>query len=129
MSSDKIRAVRNNNPGNIEKGAPWQGLMPPEEMTDEQKDEKRFCVFKSPKWGFRALARTLITYQDKHGIRTIVGVIARWAPPTENVTTAYVKHVSDMTGFKADEVLDLHSYEHLAPLVKAIAIHESGQPK
>lgn len=124
--SDNVRAVRNNNPGNVEKGAPWQGLMPDEEMTREQRDEKRFCVFKSPKWGFRAMARTLITYQDKYKITTIAGAVARWAPSNENDTKAYVRHVSDLSERNAAETLDFHSYADAAPVVKAMAIHECG---
>lgn len=127
MSSDQARAFHNNNPGNIERGAKWQGLCPPEEMTKEQADESRFAVFQSPKWGFRAMAVTLIAYQDKYKINTIRKVISRWAPPTENDTPAYIAHVFRLTGFGIDDALDLHTYESLAPLTKAIATHESGK--
>lgn len=124
--SSGVRAVRNNNPGNIEKGAPWQGLMPANEMTPDQADEHRFCVFQSPKWGFRALARILITYQDKHDIHTIAAAIARWAPMSENDTKAYVNHVCQLTGRLFNETLDFHNYDDLAPVAKAIATHECG---
>lgn len=130
--SNGIRAVRNNNPGNIERGAPWQGLMPRDEMTDAQKKETRFCVFQSPKWGFRAMAITLITYYDKRKakdgsrIDTIKEVIHRWAPPSENKTDAYIKAVDKAHPATASETIDLHEHADLAPLVKAIAIHECG---
>ena len=114
------RGVRNNNPGNIEKGDPWQGL------ADDQSSDPRFAVFKAPKWGFRCLARLLITYQDQHKKRTIAEIIRRWAPPSENDTNAYIAVVCLKTGFERDQVLDLHTYGHLNPLVKAIAIHENG---
>ncbi|HCQ3021998.1 TPA: hypothetical protein OHP99_004980, partial [Escherichia coli] len=52
------RGIRNNNPGNLDKGSPWQGLA-------ANPDEPRFCTFKDPVWGIRALAVTLITYHDK----------------------------------------------------------------
>lgn len=120
------RAVRNNNPGNIRIGDPWQGLAKLEDMTDEQKDENAFCVFQSPKWGFRALARVLISYFDKYQIKTIAGVITRWAPPGENDTVAYINRVAELTQTAADKSLDLHSFKDLRPLCKAIAIHESG---
>ena len=51
------RGIRNNNPGNLDKGAPWQGLV-------NNSSEPRFCTFKDPVWGIRALAVTLITYHD-----------------------------------------------------------------
>lgn len=124
--SDGVRAVRNNNPGNIEKGAPWQGLMPREDMTEEQLKEKRFCVFKAPSWGFRAMAVTLITYQDKYKIHTIRAAISRWAPGTENDTESYIRAVDRAHPRKSGDSLDMHSYDDLAPLCKAIATHECG---
>ncbi len=39
------RGIRNNNPGNLDKGSPWQGLI-------SNPSEPRFCTFKDPVWGF-----------------------------------------------------------------------------
>ena len=117
------RGIRNHNPGNIRKGDPWQGLSPVQ-------DDRDFCVFIAPKWGIRALARLLITYQDKHNIRTIRGIISRWAPSVENNTGAYIKAViayaSDDALVGPDEVIDLHQYPVLVALVRAIIHHENG---
>ena len=112
------RGVRNNNPGNIELGDPWQGLGPVNERTDP-----RFAQFVSPAYGIRALARTLITYQDKHNIRTVTGAINRWAPPVENDTGAYVRAVQKAVG---GDIVDMHDYRYLRPLVEAIIRHENG---
>lgn len=112
------RGVRNNNPGNIELGDPWQGLVPVNERTDP-----RFAQFVSPAYGIRALARTLITYQDKHKIRTVTGAINRWAPPVENDTGAYVRAVQKAVG---GDIVDMHDYRYLRPLVEAIIKHENG---
>lgn len=120
------RAQRNNNPLNIVKGSPWQGLMVPEMMTPEQEAETRFCVFSAPRWGFRAAAVTIITYFDKYQIDTIRGVIQRWAPPAENDTNAYIGFVCVHAGFSSDEVLDLHSYDVLFRLLKAMSQEEAG---
>lgn len=115
------RGIRNNNPGNIRRnGDPWQGL------ADRQGDIE-FFTFKTPVYGIRALARLLINYQDKHGLRTIEQIINRWAPTNENDTAAYVRAAARRTGFEADEKLDMHSYGDLEPLVKAIIHHENGQ--
>ena len=115
------RGIRNNNPGNLRRtDDPWQGLAETQTDTD-------FFVFQSPIYGIRALARTLIKYQDKHGLRTIRQIIGRWAPNAENDTVAYIKAVSDETGFAPDVVLDMHKYEHLKALVAAIIKHENGQ--
>ena len=128
----KTRGERNNNPGNIERIAAnkWQGRLSDAEYrtTRESRDNAgRFEVFSAVEWGIRALAALLIAYQDRHGLRTIRGLMGRWAPGQENDTAAYVDHVARLTGFGADSLLDLHSYEHLAPLVRAVITHENGR--
>lgn len=122
------RGIRNNNPGDIEAdGDPWQGLAKPHEMTPEQQAETRFCVFTTPIYGIRAMARTLITYQDKYGIRSVEAVVARWAPAEDrNDVDAYIRSLVSKTGFKRGEVLDMHKFEHLAPMVEGIIWHENG---
>lgn len=119
------RGIRNNNPGNIRKGKDkWQGLSP-------QQNDSSFCQFTDPVWGIRALAVLLINYQDKYNLRTVKGIIDRWAPPVENDTGAYVSAVvKDMnqTGLNiaSSTVLDLHDYDILFGLVSAIIRHENG---
>lgn len=120
------RGARNFNPGNIRIGDPWQGLMPREDMTPEQAAEKEFCVFKSPKWGIRALCRVLIAYKDKYQLDTVTKIITRWAPPGENDTAAYVWSVCEQTGFGATEVIDVYDPDTMRALVKAIITHENG---
>lgn len=115
------RGIRNNNPGNLRRTRdPWQGLATPQ-------TDKAFFVFKDATYGIRALARTLINYQDEHNLRSIRQIICRWAPASENDTTAYINSVAKQTRFDADQPLDLHKYAHLAPLAKAIILHENGQ--
>jgi hypothetical protein len=115
------RGIRNNNPGNLRRSKdPWQGLAP--EQTDPD-----FFQFVSSKWGIRALARTLIAYQDKDGRNTVNKIIDRWAPPTENNTTAYVQALAAGVGVAADDEIDVHDYLVLRPLTLAIIRHENGQ--
>ena len=113
------RGIRNNNPGNIRHGDPWQGLAKDQPDTD-------FATFVSAAYGIRALARTLITYQDKYSLRTIRQIIGRWAPPKENDTPAYVRAVATQAGRQANAQLDLQTYADLRPLVEAIIRHENG---
>ena len=121
MTTQKPRGIRNNNPGNLRcSGDPWQGL------ADRQGDVE-FFTFESAIYGIRALARTLISYQDKHGLRTIRQIISRWAPPNENNTNAYIRAVVTEVGQDADQILDMHRFDHLLPLTKAIIRHENGQ--
>ena len=115
------RGIRNHNPGNLRRSSdPWQGL------ASEQTD-KEFFQFTSAKWGIRALARTLIAYQDKVGLKTIKQMIGRWAPPVENDTGAYVRAVAASVGVGQDAEIDVHEYAILRPLTLAIIRHENGQ--
>lgn len=127
------RGIRNNNPGNIEWGPPWQGLVPADRRTDS-----RFCQFTDAAFGIRALATTLITYQDKRRaadgspIDTVYEAISRWAPPNENDTTAYAKAVaaaiSRSTGRNVGihDIVDFHDHDVMFGLVSGIIKHENG---
>lgn len=122
------RGIRNHNPGNIEYSPKtgWQGL-------DTPPSDGRFCRFKSAPFGIRALARTLITYQDKRrapdgsAIDTIPEIIGRWAPANENDTDAYVRAVCKQTGLGETDQADLHDHRILKSVVKAIIRHENGE--
>lgn len=126
------RAVRNNNPGNIERGTKWIGLMDPKDMTPAQASENRFAVFAHPKYGFRAMAVVILTYarkrraRDGSAIDTIGDVIARWAPPVENDTGAYARRVAKAAGKAVDELVDLESFAVLRPMVRAMSEVEAG---
>lgn len=121
-----IRAQRNNNPGNIEAGDHWQGLMPHNQMTPEQAAEPRFAVFSTPKWGFRALGVILLNYVRVHHFHTIREIISRWAPAAENQTEAYIQAVAGSVGLSADTAADFSKPDLLAATAKAIAVHECG---
>lgn len=114
------RGIRNHNPGNIEKGAPWQGL------AQNQSRDSRFAVFKAPEWGVRAIARILFTYRDKHGLETVYGIINRWAPPFENDTNSYASAVAAKLGVGVRERVNIEDFATASVLVKAIIQHENG---
>lgn len=113
------KGIRLNNPGNIEKGLNWKGL------ADIQPD-KRFAAFISPEYGIRAICKLLRTYNKKYKIKTITGIINRYAPSHENPTDAYIKNIALWTGFKPKETLDLSDVDVLAQLAKAITRQENG---
>lgn len=122
MSTKKLpRGIANNNPGNIRHGDQWQGMAKPAEQKDRD-----FVTFTSASWGIRAMARTLISYKDKHGLNTVRGIINRWAPPVENNTGAYVNHVAALIGVSPDSQVDVYDYGVMRPLVEAIIKHENG---
>lgn len=124
-----LRSVRNNNPGNIDRGHfNWQGQMPEAQMTPEQKMEPRFVVFETPAWGFRALCVELHTYWRHDGCRTIEAVISRWAPPGENDTEAYIRDVAAKSGIDAHAILNFDDVNQLITIGRAIASHEAAGP-
>lgn len=115
------RGERNNNPGNIRHGEPWQGLAPVQ-------PDPNFCTFTRPYYGIRALCKTLISYQVRHGKNTVEAILFRWAPPIENDTDAYVEHVAADLGVDPRAPLDVaRDPALLARLAKAIITHENGR--
>ena len=113
------RGIRNNNPGNIRgSSTQWQG--------QTGVDDLGFAIFDSPESGIRAMAMTLLTYQNQHGLDTISQIINRWAPPTENNTEAYVESVCATCRASPTNPYPLTTM-HLIPLVMAIIKHENGE--
>lgn len=128
MRPELPRGIRNFNPGNIRhaNGVRWQG------MAATQSDAN-FVQFTGPRWGIRAIARVLITYQDKRSaadgsrIDSVREIIERWAPPTENNTEAYVLTVARALGLDPNfEGVDVYGFEVMRILVAAIIRHENG---
>lgn len=111
------RGIRNNNPGNIRSGQPWQGL------SSEQRDPE-FDQFISPEYGIRALGKLLTNYQAISGLNTIAQIIARYAPSNENNTQAYINSVASQTGLDPNEPIDVAT--NLERLIPAIIRHENG---
>lgn len=120
-----VRAVRNNNPGNIRIGQPWQGLMPRSQMSTEQAAETQFAVFMTPMWGFRAMATIFHTY-SRRGKDTIRELISAWAPPSENDTEAYIAAVAHACAMSPDAIFDFSNSQAMADLCHAVSVHECG---
>ena len=120
------RGIRNNNPGNLEKGEKWRGLAKWSSMTAAQKNEKRFCVFIAPIYGIRALARVMLSYRRK-GYRTVHQIINRYAPTSENNTKSYARHIAYKLGLHDEhEEIDVTDAETMRILIEAIIYHENG---
>lgn len=109
-----------NNPGNIRyDSVPWEGLASPPSM-------RGFCCFLTQEDGVRALCRILLTYQDKYDLHCIEDWIARYAPPDENNTEAYILDMEARTHWRRDEMIDLRVPSNLEALAVAMCHHESG---
>lgn len=115
------RGLRNCNPGNIRlSDKPWLGQR-------ARQTDGAFVQFESMAMGYRALCKLLMNYQDKHRLRTIEGVISRWAPASENNTNGYIRRVSQMTGYGPRQQLNLHDAETLKKMASAISKVENGK--
>lgn len=120
------RGIRNNNPLNIRKGNNWQGERNPQ--TDREFEEFATMVD-----GIRAamiLAYNLITGRARscHGkpCNTLDKLIARWAPPHENNTAAYLRHVAMAAGITTHEPLYPIKKTQFCSVIAAMACVECG---
>lgn len=114
----KIRGIRNKNPGNV-RAVPNQKF-----LGQVGVDDKGFIIFDTPENGVRALARVLKTYQNKHGLKTVADMIARWAPSNENDTAAYIASVSNRIGIAPTQRFTFND-DILTKMVNAIIKHEN----
>lgn len=121
MKSSRLsRGLRNLNPGNIRRSnTRYKG-----EKADST--DAAFKQFESLEWGYRAIFMLLHTYRVRGYGDTIATMIARYAPPTENNTEAYISRVCRSTGIDRDTPLNTLSAEQMIPIVCAISAVENG---
>ena len=62
-------------------GAKWLG---------QEGATKGFVDFSNPDLCIRAWCKLMATYRFKYGIKTIGGIVKRFAPPSENNTDSYI---------------------------------------
>jgi hypothetical protein len=125
--SELPRGLRNNNLGNIRVAKnDWLGKIPVLKNTDGS-----FEQFKDVPHGIRAMFKLLIGYFENKGIKTIRGIINKYAPPFENNTEAYIQSVAKKTGIPADKELKFLNKKTLIEIGKAIVLIENfgGQYK
>lgn len=118
-----VRGLRNNNPLNIRYDPvnKWRGLVP----NDARKDCE-FCEFTSLVLGVRAAFKLLLHYVRDLHLCTPEAILFRWAPPSENITAAYLSFVCRHSGVPKDRVLEADDTERLIRIVQAMALYESG---
>ena len=58
------------------------------------------------------MAREPSRHNGKHGLNTVEGIINRWAPPSENKTSAYVRRRQNF-GVRPGDVLNVREPETL----------------
>lgn len=115
--------MRNCNPLNIRKNDndKWLGLS--KEQTDSS-----FFKFENIFYGLRAAFKVLSTYNTKYKLYSVSAIINRWAPPTENNTSNYIKMVCDLAMLREDEYVIIEKEKNKAKrLVFAMAYIESQE--
>ena len=116
------RGLRNANPGNIRRSADrFRGEIVPSR-------DPLFKQFESLEWGLRALFVVLDTYRHRHGLRRLADFIARWAPPSENDTAAYLRTVAARTGLDPAAVIDTRHRSTMLAVAGAIVQVACGVP-
>ena len=68
----------------------------------------------------------LHTYVVKHHLTTLRQIISRYAPPSENDTSAYLRRVVAATGLSPDEPLDTLDRDTMVGVVRAMSEVENG---
>ena len=121
MATRKIpRGIRNNNQLNVRVGNNWLGeVANPTDNVFEQ--------FQTMYYGCRAAFIILRTYIVRHKIKTIDGIIRRWAPSNENNTEAYILHVCRVTGMGSKDKLAFLDHDRMIKLFNAMCLVECGQ--
>ncbi len=112
----KSIAERLNNPGDIV----FAG------QNDAIKDQgSKFAVFKSATAGFAAMARQLAKYQSR-GINTLRKITSKWSPASENNVSQNISNLVGLTGFGADQQLNLSDAETLKKVIFGISKNEAA---
>lgn len=112
------RGIRNNNPGNIKAGDSWQGAT--------GQDDTGYAQFDTPENGLRAMAVNLKNQQKMHGISTVEDLVTKYAPPSENNTTAYINSVAQQLGVGVQDKINLQDPATLNKVMHAMIAHENG---
>jgi hypothetical protein len=115
----KPLGIRNSNPGNLRQSSvAWVGKLPA--------DKSGFERFSSLDLGIRASVSNMLTAIKKHQANTVRKLVFRWAPPSENDSTAYVNAVAKKAIIHADTKINTEDADSLARIALAMFEHENG---
>lgn len=112
------------NPGNIRH-------QPPQLWLGQVGHKGGFCRFSSNVFGWRAMWVLLNNYNQKHNLYSIRQIIARWAPPSENDTNAYVRFITKRMDCEPNKNIIFRSdYDELiddaTEMIYAMCLMEQG---
>lgn len=125
------RGIRNNNPGNINFAHQAGAVLEPK--TDKVSEPRFACFPEDPKdpekakrQGLALLRDQLILNYSTHKLHTVKENISRWAPPSENNTSAYISGVAHSVGVEPDTVIPKLTPTIMIGLMNAIIRYENG---
>ena len=122
MANRLSRGYRNCNPGNIRISKTiYKGEIVPSQDT-------AFKQFQSMAYGYRAMFVLIHYYYRSLGLKTVRQIISRYAPPSENHTESYIRHVADAILRGPDSEIDLNSMDEMVLMVAAMSKVENGVP-
>jgi hypothetical protein len=89
-----------------------------------------FNTYATPQEGIAAMASNLAAYKNEHGINTLNGLTARWAPKGDgaNDPVAYAKRLGATLGIDPDAEINLADPLLQMRLIPAMAAVEKGRP-
>lgn len=110
------RGIRNKNPMNIEyqKSNDWDG---------QTGTDGRFATFSSSVYGIRAGAKLVSNYMTNYNLTSVIQVLERFAPATENHTAGYAKFVADKMGISPSDRINK---AQIPSMIKAMIQFENG---
>jgi len=123
------RGERSHNPGNLQfmPHSPWRGQVGIEIVPPGMSFKPRFGRYDTDHNGIRALAKQLITYYQRDGLRSVRAMINRYAPSSENATDSYVGAVCNYCGVLPDDDYPLMMLSRLESMVFAVIRQENGR--
>ena len=110
------RGIRNKNPMNIkyDSANEWEG---------QNGSDGTFSVFTQHKYGIRAGAKLLHNYMTVHGLRSVLAIVDRWAPSSENDVSAYASFIAKRLNVSVSDAIGI---DKIRPMVKAMIEFECG---
>jgi hypothetical protein len=89
-----------------------------------------FNTYATPQDGIAAMSSNLAAYANQHGINTLNGLTARWAPKGDgaNDPVAYAKRLGAALGIDPDAEINLADPLLQTRLIPAMAAVEKGRP-
>lgn len=118
MWGQQPRSIRTNNPGAINFG-------PFAQKYGATGSDGRLAIFPDVETGRNAMSGLLDTYERKHGLNSVAGILGRWAPRgvDNNSTDLYIKTVASKLGVDPNAPL---TAQHRPALMDAMAAYEAG---